>query len=507
MALLRRTLRANPYIAEMVRSLKVPRPEKPTNWTASKGTQWLDQYEDLVAALVMACPNLERLRGLGLSYEHLFKRIFHALSTRNGLKEMLWMIEPSSAKKQSSRIGGSKPHQNDEEEEWVMPGDLNPLQEETFVEHHRRLVRLNRLAIHCEPGAAFGPATVLTRTFALLPALQHLHLCNLPAKAFNDKHLLSLPPLKSLTLSHITGISSNGLSSFATCINSAPLRRLDLRHTPLTSLPAVARLFSNLRSLNSFCLVQSFPPLMPETNSFVLWMMPYLASPSLKKIHWDITSRTASLNSADDILAKSIDSGGFPSLVTLRTPNDTYGAFQALCRPVEKIDLPTDRFFGTGMPSNQSFSAPSSPTFKLERSFTSHSLPATPLGAPCFGTDLVTARLLAQTRLEQARDKPRFQINIIDENSKLAETYAVAGYMGTVGSPIEYYLYPDEGSTDAQGGLVDVSDLMAGIGETLEDGKQGCTGKWNQREGIVADKKEKEKWWHTERGCWRKIEL
>ena len=196
----------------------------------------------------------------------------------------------------------------------IMPADLLPMRQEGFLGHFENWGSLRSLSIHCLPGGTVTPKSLLTRALALLPSLKHLHLCNLPQNAFTDENLLCLPPLHTLTLSHIPGISSNGLSAFATRSNSSALRTLQLRHTPLTSLPALARILSNLKSLTAFSLVQAFPPLMPEADSFTLWMMPYLASSNVTKLHWDITSQESSVNAADDILARSIASGGISQL-------------------------------------------------------------------------------------------------------------------------------------------------------------------------------------------------
>ncbi|KAK4070431.1 hypothetical protein Trihar35433_4898 [Trichoderma harzianum] len=504
MAMLRRTLRSNPDIAALVRSLKVPYPEPPLNWSASKGMQWLEQYEDRVATLIMACPKLERLSGPTPNYDHSFKKIFHALSTRRALKDMTWILEPAPTPQ------GQRTDSPSKQRVQSGPSMLEPYQGDAFLGSHRNWSSLTKLSILCQPGATLAPHRLLSRTLTFLPKLQHLHLCNLPPNAFNDNNLLSLPPLKTLILSRIVGITSNGLTAFATRSNTSHLQHLELRNTPLTSLPALARIFSYLPALKSFSLAQSFPPVMPETDSFALWMMPYLASSTIVKLHWDITSHPATTNTADDILARSIEAGGFPSLTTLRTPNDPEGRFQALCRPVEQICLPNDRFFRQhgigGIPASGSFSAPSSPISPIHKSATTMSLPSTIYSPASPGTDLQKARLAAQARLEAAHDTPRFTFNITDDDGLVNQTIGVVGFVGTLGSKISYHLLPDDGATDEQGGLVDVIDLVGDGGEALSGGREGCTGRWNQKEGEVADKKEKEKWWHTERGRWRRIE-
>ncbi|GJN73268.1 hypothetical protein PLICBS_007344 [Purpureocillium lilacinum] len=510
MAMLRRTLRANPTLANRVRSLKVPLPEAAltaATSSASKGPSALEQYEDSVAALVMACPNLERLSGPIFTYSHSFRKLFHALSTRTNFKDMTWFIEPSRdalARQSLESLMQCEPS---------MPAGLTPAQEFSFLEHHRQWTKLTSLTIHCTPDGSLGPDTLLARTLTVLPSLQHLHLSNLPANAFSDTNLLSLPRLKSLTLSNIPGISSNGLSSFATRANSRPLEKLTIRHVPLTSLPALARILSMLTSLTNFAFVQSFPPLMPETDSFILWMMPYLASSSVSKLHWDITSHRSCVNAADDILARSIAAGGFPALRSLRAPNDPEGIFQDLCRPVDRIDLPGDRFRTMSL-STGSLSTPSSPTKLLIKSPTTSSLPGMLASVPSPCTSLHHARLAAQARIDNARENSgnaatafRFQVTVQDEDGHLVDEFGLGSYVGTVGSNIELNLVPDPGSSDDKGGLVDVTDLASDLGEGLTPSRNGCDGSWNRREGVVADRREKESWWHTERGRWRRVRL
>lgn len=109
---------------------------------------------------------------------------------------------------------------------------------------------------------------------------------------------------------------------------------------------------------------------------------------------------------------------------------------------------------------------------------------------------------------------PLFRVQVTEEQ-KLVNVFDMAGYIGTVGSQIRYDLRPDVGSTDEKGGLVDVRDLGGDAGESLlssngrggETVKEGCCGFWNRVDGVVADKKERERWYHTERGRWSRVEL
>ncbi|KAF5526861.1 hypothetical protein CGCA056_v000536 [Colletotrichum aenigma] len=498
MMLLRRTLRSNAYLAAMVHTVKVPSP--PVGVA-------LEDYHNQVAALIMACPNFERLIGLHPQYSHSFSKLYHALSTRKRLKHMDWVVQPSPFQRQH-RLGRSNSSDNvptltQRQREMVTPGDLQPHQSATFLEYHVDWAHLSTLTIHCLPGATLTPDNLVSSALMHLTSLQHLYLSHMPVTAFNDNALLSLPPLRTLSLSHVPGVTCAGISALATLPTSQAIQKLTLRHINLESLPALARIFSNFTYLEAFTLVQSFAPTLP-TDTFI-WLMPYLASGSLRKLHWDITSNTTHANAADSILARSIAASGFPSLRSLRTPNDPEGIFQALCRPYERVDLASDRF-RQPVARSASFpaAAPGSPT-KSKFPTKAATLPPTETFLEC--TDLHQARLAAQARLEAARPFPRFFVNVIDEDGTLLEKYGLAGFMGTVESRISYNLRPDSGAKDERGGIVEMSDLMAGSnGEDIPNGKEGCTGRWNVS-SSAAEKKDKERWWHTERGRWHQPEL
>ncbi|TEA16487.1 hypothetical protein C8034_v001282 [Colletotrichum sidae] len=509
MMLLRRTLRANPYIAGIVHTIKVPTPPSGVA---------LEDYHNQVAALVMACPNFERLIGLHPKYDHSFSKLFHALSTRRRLKHMDWIVEPSPFQRQhrfrrtnsSNNVPALTQPQPGSP---VTPGDLQPYQSSSFLEMHTDWSYLSTLTVHCLPGATLTPDNLVSSALSHLTSLQHLYLSRMPVTAFNDSTLLSLPPLRTLSLSHVPGVTSAGISALATLPTSQAIQKLTLRHVNLDSLPALARIFSNFTHLESFALVQSFAPTLPA-DTFI-WLMPYLASSSLKKLHWDITSNMTNANAADSILARSIAAAGFPSLRSLRTPNDPEGIFQALCRPRERADRASDRFRAPVKSGSLPASAfpgvqiPSSPPIKPAQSPTAMSamsagsIPPSEPFREC--SDLHQARLAAQARLEAARPFPRFFVNVIDEDGTLLEKYGLAGFLGTAESLIDYNLRPDPGATDERGGLLEMVDLMAGYhGEEIGSGREGCVGRWNTAAG---DKKDKDRWWHTERGRWRQPQL
>lgn len=564
MVLLRRTLRSSPQIAFIVRSLKVPRASLLPPGTST------EEYHDLVASLVMSCPNLERLVGFYPSYSHTFSRLFHALSTRQRLKEMNWIVEPTPYQrrhKMRPSINGT-----------IAPGDLQPQQSQDFYAHHVNWSHMTSLTVHCRPGATLTPSVLLNDALHCLPKLETLHLSHLPHTSFNDRNLLCLPSLKKLTLAHLPGITTAGLSSFATRKSSTSITSLTLININIDSLPTLARIFANFTSLATFSLVQSSPPVLPSDEFIMLF--PYLASASLHKLHWDIPYLPTRASVADTILSRSISAGGFPALRVLRAPNDPEGLFQSVCRPRERVDLPADRYrhanAGPGWTPRSSRSSSAISNYPPSSSAGLHGrtgsrsssfgggggaggAPPETLGfappaetvnlLPRETSDLHAARLAAQGRLEAAKRFPRSFINVIDEDGTVVEKHGVGAYMGTAESKIDYLLLPDAGGTDEGGGLVGVKEMLGDNGEEIgvisspempvmggrrasggvlgkmerarersrsrDRGgdsevavkvREGCTGRWN-RDEAVADKKDKGRWLHAERGRWRAVTL
>lgn len=536
LTLLRRTLRRTPQIGAIVHSLKVP---------AQPGSMGTESYHNLVASVIMACPNLERLAGFYPPYTGAFNRLFQALSTRQRLKQMDWIVEPSPVQRHSrSRSASSANIANilSKRSTGTTQSSSAGKGNTSFLEYHNNWMYLKSLSIHCQPGAILPPDALSASTFSRLPALQHLYLSNLTPSVCNDATLMNLPPLQTLSLSNLPGITSMGLSSFVARSAGQPITQLTLRNMDLCSLPVLARLLANLPKLRTLNIVQALPPVLPRDE--VIWLFPYLASKTLRKLHWDITSAkpTSPASEADHILTRSIAAHGFPALRVVRALNDGDGIFQALCRPRSRIDLPTDRFrlpaqgFGSrpslssdgtqpgtsggGRPSLSSSSSGGSLKKSSSSSSTSSSSsgvsPISPLDLTGrrSGSDLVAARLAAQSRIEAAYRAPKVLVNVVDEDGTVNEKFGIGGHIGTVGSKINYHLMPDEGALEESGGLVEVADMINGCGENITPGPdgsapEGCTGKWNTWSGNLmgADRKERERWYHTERGRWRPVKL
>ncbi|KAK2609919.1 hypothetical protein N8I77_003388 [Diaporthe amygdali] len=492
LVLLRRTLRANRSLGAVVRSLKVPALPDNAPIEATK-------YHDMVASVVMACPNLERLDGFYPSYRHGSDSHFlHAMETRRKLKEMTWLIEAvpeasvehvrsSSRKRAQSMSRKSKratlapapaPADDSIPDHYLTAAHAN-----RFVLRHENWKELTHLTIHCLPGSNMSPHGMIGAALTFLPGIDSLYLSHLPASSFNDDSLLGLPrALKKLSLAHCSGVTTAGLSTFATRAAASSLETLTLIHQNIDSADALVRIFAKLSNLTTFNIVQAAAPAMGD-DPFLF--MPYLASRSLKKLHWDVFESDAAATRADDILARSIAAGGFPCLRSIRVPNDPEGRFQALCKPQERADLAGDRYRRGLVSQATNAAGANSSSTNLAALAGGTKQPSTDdqggarsssdtkdsgkemLPTREYGSDLHTARLAAQARLEAARRFPRFEANVLDEDGEVVSTEGLAGFIGDAASRICYTLVPDVGGSDARGGLVVMDDLLGDGGEDL----------------------------------------
>lgn len=495
LVLLRRTLRANRSLGAVVRSLKVPALPDGAALEASR-------YHDVVASVVMACPNLERLDGFYPSYRHGSEsHLLHALETRRRLKEMTWVIEatpegPSSA--ESGRAGKKTSQSRKRQSRWgtaaPAPAPTNDSTPDLaqqlaaahatrFVMRHENWKELTHLTIHCVPGAGLSAdGATVGAVLALLPGIDSLYLSHLPASSFGDESLLRLPrALKKLGVAHCPGVTTAGLAAFAARSHAAgSLETLTLMHQGVDSVDALVRVLARLDRLDTLSVVQAAAPSVGD-DTFLF--MPYLASRSLRRLHWDVQESGCGggATRADDILSRSIAAGGFPRLRSVRAPNDPDGLFQAVCKPRERADLPGDRYRNTGLVSQATTSAVahnnsySKSTTNLADDPGARSSSDTKdsgkelrvLPPREYGSDLHAARLAAQGRLEAARRFPRFEANVVDESGEVLSSEGLAGFIGDAASRIQYCLVPDEGATDARGGLAVMDDLLGDGGEDL----------------------------------------
>ncbi|KAJ5367311.1 hypothetical protein N7541_001252 [Penicillium brevicompactum] len=384
--LLRRTLRERKLLANLVYELRVPQLDLLFT-TAKQSTQW-QEYRDLVASVVMVCPNLERLLGLSIPYHHEFDRLTHALSTRKKLKEHTWVLgEAAEVSEMSTRDDSC-------------PGSLGPSQMFEFLEYHTSWSNLETLMLYGLNGNGALEPSVSLRMFNLLPSLRNLCITSFDEDSFDDNTLLCLPPLESLRLENLPGITDAGLTQFTSRPESASLKTFILVEQNIESLLAISKILSSLRQLERFKIVQTEKcPTLPDEDMI---FQPILASSTLKYLHWDVAcpdphtalTRLDTLpfqksskpsNTPNFHLAQSIISAGFPELEALRAPSDVEppGALQAACRPITK---------GQALLRPDRYSLPRS----------SHgSVNTRPLALPA-GNNLTSARIRAQTFIDMA---------------------------------------------------------------------------------------------------------
>ncbi|KAF7716283.1 Uncharacterized protein PECH_005040 [Penicillium ucsense] len=384
--LLRRTLRERLMLANLVRDLRVPQMELLLT-NAKQSTQW-QEYRDLVASVVMVCPNLERLLGLSVPYHHKFDRLTHALSTRKRLKEHIWVLGEAAEVSEMSPRSTS------------CPGSLGPSQMFEFLNYHVSWTNLETLMLYGLDGNGALEPSIFLRTLDLLPALKHLCITSFSEDAFADTTLLCLPPLESLRLENLPGVTDRGLVQYTSRPESRSLKSLVLVEQNVESLLVISKILSSLTDLRRFKFVQSEKcPLMPDSD---MVLQPILASPTLQYLHWDVacpdpgTALTQldsrpfqhplkQSNTPNSHLAQSILSAGFPCLETLRAPNDVEppGVLQASCRPIIR---------GQALLQPDRLSLPRS----------SHgSVSTRPLALPS-GNNLTSSRIRAQTFIDMA---------------------------------------------------------------------------------------------------------
>lgn len=354
----------------------------------------------MIASVVMVCPNLERLIGFNMTYHHEFDRLTYALSTRKRLKEHIWILgEPVDS---TSTAGGENSRTNSTPSPTKVPTTrpLDPQQAFEFLHYHSSWAKLETLMLHSLNAGGTLEHGIFLRVFNRLPALQNLCISSFDADSFTDRTLQFLPPLESLRLENLRGVTDGGITQFMSRPEARSLRSLTLIEQNIGSLLVISKIFASLRVLERFTFVQSTrtPTLSPGSMVF----QPILASASLKYLHWDVTGpdSAAGLGKLDSHpfvmphkpddspnfhLAQSILHSGFPSLTKLRAPSDIEppGILQSVCRPVAhgQALIPSDRY-------------------SLPRS--SHgSVSTRPMALPA-GNNLTSARIRAQTFIDIA---------------------------------------------------------------------------------------------------------
>lgn len=357
-------------------------------FTASKHSAQWEEYRDLVASVVMVCPNLERLLGLTIPYNHEFDRLTHALSTRKKLKEHTWILG------EATEISEASPRNTS------CPGSLGPLQMFEFLDYHESWTNLETLTLYALDDKSALEPSIFLRMFDALPSLRNLCVSSFNSDAFGDSTLLCLPPLEALRLEKLPGVTDSGLAQYTSRSESHSLRSFALIEQNVESLLVLSKVLASLRRLERFKLVQTGKCLTVPLEGMIF--QPILASSTLRYLHWDVAGPDpgTALSKLDDApfakppqhadtpnshLARSILSAGFPNLEALRAPSDIEppGALQAVCQPIPN---------GQALLHQDRYSLPRS----------SHgSVNPRPMALPG-GNNLTSARIRAQTFIDMA---------------------------------------------------------------------------------------------------------
>ncbi|PSN66820.1 hypothetical protein BS50DRAFT_493135, partial [Corynespora cassiicola Philippines] len=500
--LLRRSLRERPALARYVRELHV------SDFQSMYQTASIEREDivNLVASLVMACPNLERLVGFHIPYTHSHDRLSYALSTRPKLKERVWLLAEKSDM--------DPDEDEDEPTSAYYHAACDPM--ERFLELNADHAGLSTLVLHQESSRPSIPMSfrAIIGTLRQFPMLCHLSLSGLPATSFTNLALNALPPnLLSLRLENLPGINDKGLQRFFQSPTATTIQKLTLINLEVSSLVTLAAILSpSLPALSHFTISQHKAPILSSGQS----IDPF-ASSTLTYIHWEFRSQagppptllstkeppTFPFTSPEPIsslathmLATSIKASLLTSLTRIRAPHDPKGVLQSLCRPLASALLPSDYALLTSPPRPASVATLRSQDIDalidadmlpradsaMGGSLASDSASATAEGGeqqqyspalmPLLQSLTPTrSRLAAQARIQAARRDPAFRIRVFDPRDVLRVERRVGGFVGEVGSRVTYEVRPDRarvgGAVASCEGQWEGGEWVLGIGDVV----------------------------------------
>ncbi|KIW08143.1 uncharacterized protein PV09_01075 [Verruconis gallopava] len=430
--LLRRTLRENPLLSRFVKEMHFPDAQIVYQESQIKTRQAII---NTLASLVMAAPNLEKFSGLYLTYDHVFDRLTHALSTRGNLKEKTWVLRRSDVGVDEDGVYWSN------HDEFGQADN-----HDAFLRSHDNWKNLELLCL-------FGQTTgrmdyrSFAATFRNLPSLKHLLISDFDSSQFSDRTLYAIPPsLQSLRLQDIPGVTEKGLARYFNTPAAITLRNLSLIKLEIASALLISNILAKCTNLKRFTLAQDVSPALPLGSDPPHEDGILYASNSLEYLHWDTIAYGPSIQD----LANSIAGHAFPKLKVLRAPSDDGGVLQRLCAP-------------------QPGWSPDSPNSDEEENPFNHwSLPS--------------AQREAQRRKTAASQDPFITIVVSDEEGNVQHTYVLRTYMGTLDSTIRYSLDPDvQGSNDFIAGL---NDLLITREIVLDGGEKYCSNELHKSAGA-----------------------
>ncbi|CAK1360275.1 hypothetical protein CB0940_06347 [Cercospora beticola] len=341
-----------------------------------------DSALDHLQLIIRDCYNLEQVSGFVLPATESTTPVLEALASRKRLKSHAWSLDSTRA----------------------LPGL------EHFIFCHDDWANLETLAIAADPGVDLGIGT-MSAILHRLPSLKHLAVFGLHRSDFHNTSLLTLPPVKSLRLECLSGVTDEGIEQLSFSRLALSLERLTLVGLEIVSLQTIQTLLSHLTRLRRFAILQESSP-EPPMGIFTPTRSMALSSPSLRHLHWDCLVPGTSLS----WLAESITENKFPRLTSIKVPCDYDGLLQGLCRPIYRERLSTE---------DLEYLSEHTAAGRYER-------------------NLRVSRIQAQVRVRESGAQPSFNVVVQDEN-ELKATHTIGSYLGNMGSKIEYRLDPEVG--------------------------------------------------------------
>nr|OQO26550.1 hypothetical protein B0A51_08797 [Rachicladosporium sp. CCFEE 5018] len=338
--------------------------------------------------VIERCTELESLSGCTFPSQTVRVGYYAKLLQRPRLREHVWLIHSRSASILNSS-GLMDCHNN---WQWL----------ETLVLVH---------GVVSEGEVGIGAVAAI---IARLCSLKHLSVSGFSRDDFHDGTLVSLPPLQSLRLERLPGVTCDGLEQLRNSRAAQGLRNLTLVDLNLYSLRTMQVLFANLPQLRRFRLQQNDSPALLAGTSYTS-KRALLASQTLQYLHWDCVHPGVAI----DVLAKSIAGGNLPSLQAIRAPSDYDGKLQALCRPIEHHAISADDLAYLAAEDERSYSR-----------------------------SLRLSRLQAQRRVRESRAQPAFNVVIENQDEQSQQTHVIGSFLGDMQSKIEYLLEPDVRDSD-----------------------------------------------------------
>jgi hypothetical protein len=419
----------------------------------------------LVASLVMACPNLERLIGFHTPLTQSFDRLSHALSTKANMKERIWSLRDSIT---------DLSHEEDDQTNAFYLAARDPT--ERFLELNSNHSLLKTLVLHQDD--AHSEMTLNFRatvgTLRQLPSLRDLSISNLPAVSFTNMTLNALPVnLQSLRLENLPGIDDKGLQRFAASQLMTSIESLLLLDLEIASLVTISNIIST--NLKSCSIAQYKAPGLTTRDS----RSAIFTSQTLQYLHWEIRSdagpapnlrRQSSPDVAENqsfpftnqepisclatsLLASSIRDDSFPSLRRIRIPHDPQGLVQALCKPLTNALLPCDVAVLQSINSDTAERSQSkvkklgNETIVTSRADSAIDSPTTSGSFTQTMPGPTRSRLATQVRILTARKNAFMTVRVYDPSNELQVDKVFGGYVGQVTSEITYDVEADRGHT------------------------------------------------------------